>query len=46
MSYGSPVILIIVSFGRNNADKVIAKACVPDINCARTNASSALNTFA
>ena len=46
MSYGSPVILIIVSFGLNNADNVIANACVPDINCARTNASSALNTFA
>ena len=38
--------LIIVSFGLNNADSVIAKTCVPDINCARTKLSSALNTFA
>ena len=38
--------LIIVSFGRNNADNVIARACVPDINCALTSASSLLNTLA
>ena len=38
--------LIIVSFGLNKADNVIARACVPDINWALTNASSALKTCA
>ena len=38
--------LIIVSFGLNKPDNVIAKACVPEISCALTKASSALKTFA
>jgi len=46
VSYGAPVILIIVSFGLNNADNVIASACVPDMNCALTKLSSALNICA
>ena len=45
VSYGAPVILSIVSFGLSNADKVIERACVPDINCALTRLSSALNIF-
>ena len=36
VSYGAPVMLIIVSFGLNSADRVIASACVPDMNCALT----------
>ena len=46
VSYGAPVMLIIVSFGLNSADRVIASACVPDMNCALTKLSSALNMFA
>ena len=38
--------LIIVSPGLNNAESVIDSACVPDINCALTSASSALKMCA
>ena len=46
VSYGAPEILNIVSPGRKIPNNVTAKACVPDISCALTNASSALNIFA
>ena len=36
VSYGAPVMLIIVSFGRSSAESVIANACVPEINCVLT----------
>lgn len=42
VSYGSPVILSIVSPGLSNADNVTDNACVPEISCVLTKLSSAL----
>ena len=46
VSYGSPEILSIVSFGLKSADNVTANACVPEISCVLTRLSSALNILA
>ena len=43
VSYGSPVMYSSLSLGLNSPNNVTVKACVPDINCPLTNASSLLN---